>query len=231
MEHNKNLHKLIVSARAGNIKARNEIVMDNIGLIGKYASIYKHVAPAVIEYEDLMQEGVLGLIKAVDMYDIESGHKFSTYAVWWIRQNIGRYVDNNARTIRMPVYMVDRLRAYKKGNVDVDKLTPKQRTTLEIAQSTSMASLDKLNLHAEGGATTMYDVLVTPLQESHELIKHDLNTLISKINPSKRNEGILRDRLDGLTLNTIAKKKKLSRERVRQIEAKLIVQMIDIPKK
>ena len=87
------------------------LVKANLRLV---ISIAKHYIGHGVLFMDLVQEGALGLIKAAEKYDYKKNFKFSTYATWWIKQTISRAVANNSRTIRIPVHMIDKIKAYKK---------------------------------------------------------------------------------------------------------------------
>jgi RNA polymerase primary sigma factor len=94
-------------ARAGDGRARRELIERNLKLVVSIAKRYRGMG---LPFEDLIQEGNLGLMKAVDKFDPDKGHRFSTYATWWIRQAVGRAVSDKGRTIRLPVHQRERIR-------------------------------------------------------------------------------------------------------------------------
>lgn len=95
--------------REGN-EARERMLLSNIGLVGKTARTFVHRAGHGMQFDDLMQAGILGLMRAVDKFDCSQGTKFSTYATWWIKQSITRAIDDESRMIRLPVHVVDKCR-------------------------------------------------------------------------------------------------------------------------
>src|ERR687884_1938384 len=95
-------------AKAGDDRARKKLVEKNLRLVVSVAKRYRGMG---LPFEDLIQEGNVGLMKAVDKFDPERGYRFSTYATWWIRQAVGRAVADKARTIRLPVHMGEKIRS------------------------------------------------------------------------------------------------------------------------
>ena len=110
--------------------ALKKLIQANLRLVVSIAK--KYVGHGIL-FMDLVQEGSLGLIKAAEKYDYSKGFKFSTYATWWIKQAIVRAIANNARTIRIPVYMADKIRLLKKTMVELTFSTGKEPTEEELA--------------------------------------------------------------------------------------------------
>lgn len=111
-------YELIKKAQAGDDEARNVLVESNLRLVISVAKRYRNVSG--ITFEDLIQEGNLGLFRAIEKFDMSSGNRFSTYATWWIRQNVTRYISNHGRTVRIPIKMSETL---SKANRIKDKLS------------------------------------------------------------------------------------------------------------
>jgi RNA polymerase primary sigma factor len=103
--------------RRGNVRSREELILRNLRLV--YA-IARRYAGSGLEMEDIIQEGMIGLIRAVDKFDPERGVAFSTYATWWIRQSIGRALDNTARLIRIPSHLISAAAAIRQASLELD---------------------------------------------------------------------------------------------------------------
>ena len=101
---------LLAAAQDGDEDARNELITRNLGLVAKNARYYQKYT--TVPFEDLMQEGTLGLFTAINKFDLEKEWRFSTYATWWIRHHIGRHMTNHGRTIRIPSRIIDLKRNY-----------------------------------------------------------------------------------------------------------------------
>ena len=101
---------LLAAAQDGDEDARNELITRNLGLVAKNARYYQQYT--TVPFEDLMQEGTLGLFTAINKFDLEKEWRFSTYATWWIRHHIGRHMTNHGRTIRIPSRIIDLKRKY-----------------------------------------------------------------------------------------------------------------------
>ncbi|MFH0701789.1 MAG: sigma-70 family RNA polymerase sigma factor [Candidatus Woesearchaeota archaeon] len=204
-------------------------------------SIAKHYSQQGEPLLDLIQEGNIGLLKAIDKFEYRRGHKFSTYATWWIRQSIGRYLSDYGHHIRVPVHVVDSLVKVNRAQNYLWAVFGREPTLGELSNETGMSELrlekivgkipvvfslyDCANKETERELITfLEDTTLGPVEEittTTELSKFTRRALCSL---SKRDEYVLRRRFgfdgDGETLKKIGEGENITRERVRQIEAK-----------
>jgi RNA polymerase sigma factor (sigma-70 family) len=218
--------------------ARTELIARNQGLVGKVARRYFDTG---LTHEDLMQEGQLGLIKAVDRYDPKQGTRFSTYAVWWIRQSIGRAVANTGRTIRLPVNLGHKAMQLRRTEMVLAQQLGRDATEAEVAKqlewtvaqvrdiSESVVQVHSLEqiVGSKGEADTELqellpdDKVMQPEdQVGGDLLKEDIASALNMLSPWEAS--ILRMRfgfLDGEIhpLSDLARKFGLSREGMRQV--------------
>jgi RNA polymerase primary sigma factor len=225
-------------------RAREHLIKANTRLV---VSIAKRYMGRGIAFLDLIQEGNLGLMKAVEKYDHTRGFRFSTYATWWIRQTISRAISDQARTIRVPVHMIDRIRQLYRANQDLEQKLGRQPTIEELAEKVGLpvqrvqwimkVSWQPLSLESpvgdeedsELGQFIEDDVSPTPMQSAYQsMLKDKLEEILSTLSPREARVLRLRFGLDDgtiYTLEEVGQKFGLTRERIRQIEGRALRQL------
>jgi len=223
------------------IMAREHIIKANTRLV---VSIAKRYMGRGVPFLDLIQEGNLGLMKAVEKYDVHKGFRFSTYATWWIRQTVSRAIADQARTIRVPVHMSDRIRKTYKATHDLEQRLGRVPTLEELAVELGLdlqkvqwilqVSWLPLSLESpvgddeesELGMFIEDELTPTPMQSVYQsMLKEKIDEVLGTLTPREARILRLRFGLDTgvpYTLEEVGEKFGLTRERIRQIEGKAL---------
>ena len=246
LEEEKELAKRI---EKGDEEARNILARSNLRLVVNFAKKYTGRSPN-LTLLDLIQEGNLGLFKAVEKFDFSKGYKFSTYACWWIRQGITRAIADQSRTIRIPVHMVETMAKYKHSFKKLSQDLGREPLAEEIAEDMGV-EIDKIHiienirqdtlslekpvndeLGSEGDRSSLSDFvaddkILSPEQEaSRKILAEQINEILMDLSEKERKIVEMRNGLgefNGVmhTLEEVGEEFQVTRERIRQIEAKV----------
>lgn len=235
-------------ALKGDKDARERMIVSNLRLVVKIARRYKDRGLALL---DLVEEGNLGLIRAVEKFDPERGFRFSTYATWWIRQTIERAIMNQTRTVRLPIHVVKELNIYLRTARNLAQELDHEPTAEEIADKLDVPTEDvnkmlRLNeriksvdsyLSHESDGNSLLDILPDsnhsgPEEKNQEDdIKNNIVMWLQELNPKQREVLSRRFGLMGFepdTLENVGAEIGLTRERVRQIQVEALRRLKDM---
>lgn len=229
--------ELAARIKKGDKAARDHMISANLRLVVKIAHDYNNFGLPLL---DLISEGNIGLIKAVERFDPSKGGKLSTYAAWWIKQSIKRALANQSKTIRLPVHLVDRIAKMRKVTAELAEELDREPTDEEIAYTMGLpvnkiAHLKSVSVRpssldapvGEDGDTTFGELVgdeneASPLENLQEKsISNDIKSVIDQLEGREAKIIHLRFGLDGnhpLTLEEVGERFEITRERVRQIQ-------------
>lgn len=233
--------KLAHRIAEGDQSAKNELVEANLRLV---VSLARHYQGCGLSYQDLIQEGNIGLIKAAEKFDVSKGFRFSTYASWWIKQALSRAIADQSRTIRIPVHMTENINKFKKTERELLSQLNREPKIKEIADAMGISEKQAKEIQSYIVEPTSLDIQVGDdddttigsfIEDTHFInpesayIKESNGDIVNAVldTLSDREANILRLRFGiggkkAMTLEEVGKEYGLTRERIRQIEAKAL---------
>ena len=234
---------LILRAKNGDVEARNVLIEKNIPLIQKIAA--KTITSSVLPNSDLIQEGIFGLVVAIEKFNPSLGYKFSTYASWWIRQAMFKAISEQSYAVNIPVYIQETLSRYKKTKQEMEQTANKEVSKKDVAEKLKMTE-EKIDtflnvytraLSIESGVAlnnnkelTLAEIIEDEKQNVEKEVidielKHDIKIALDNLKEKEKNVIVLRFGLDNQpkkTLEEIGKSYGVTKECVRQIEKRAL---------
>jgi RNA polymerase primary sigma factor len=232
-------------AQAGDMKAKNQLVSANLRLVVMAAKQYNQNTS--LSFEDLIQEGNTGLMRATEDFNPDLGYRFSTYAMHWIKQAISKAIANNSRTIRIPVHILELQSKYRKAEEKLRVALGRKPTEEELSKELDLAVSkvkeiqsvikDPISIHTQlndENDGTIEDLIADPHSEDfdknydNKLLSNVINSILDTLDTREQEIIIARFGLNGAkvkTLDQLGEEYGVTKERIRQIEQKALVKL------